>query len=258
MEEPATGDHERRLAEEPHRGFVIRSGAMSRLGAVIVLLCSLGATARADDGTGTLAPAPADDGDDSEPRLITPTGHEEAVGPRKDHYHQFGAALQIPIGVRAIVPYDKQWCGDRGDNQNVNAEACIDRMPFTLGFVFAYGVTHKLEALLEMRFGLERDFGMSSNANSDGPHIFQWSPGVKLYFSEAGRTKLFSTAQIAFDHTGYQQEDVTDFFLRNENGLQLDLDPSYGLYFFFGEEMAFRRWFDVDVEAGLGIQGRYP
>jgi hypothetical protein len=198
------------------------------------------------------------DEEGSEPRLITPTTPDEPEPEAsKDHYKQVGVALQIPAGVRLVAPYDGEYCGDRGGNENVNAEVCVGRAPQTLDFVLAYGVKPNFEVLLELRLGIERDFGMSPT--SEGPRLFHWSPGVKFYFSEARVSKLFSTAQLAFDHTGYDHSDVgTEIAVRNVNGFELDLHPSYGLYFFVGEQIAFRRWFEVQVEAGIGIQGRYP
>jgi hypothetical protein len=204
------------------------------------------------------------DTDGDEPKLIDATlapvpgdTVEPADSTIQDHEHQFGLALQIPVGVRVIAPYHKEWCGDRGENDSSNAEVCVDRQPATLDFELAFGIKRNVEAMLELRIGIERDFGEPATSGS-GPRIFQWSPGVKFYFSEAKTSKLFSTAQIAFDHTSYAKEAGTDFFLRNVNGLQLDLDQSYGVYFFVGEELAFRRWLSVAVEAGVGFQGRYP
>jgi hypothetical protein len=206
---------------------------MSRLGAVAIAFLALGSVdARADD-----AKAPQ-------------------VDEIEEHYHQFGLAIQIPVGVRAVAPYDGEWCGDRGENESAYAEICVGRQPATFDFELAYGVKKSLELMLELRVGLERDFGVSPN--DSGPRLFHWSPGVKFYFSQAKVSKLFSTAQIAFDHTGYAGQPGTDFFLRNVNGFQLDLDQSYGVYFFIGEEFAFRRWLSLAVEAGLGFQGRYP
>ena len=203
---------------------------MSRPGAAVIALVLLGGVAHADDGV--VPPKP------------------------NDHLHQFALGLQVPIGVRAIITYNNEWCGVRGDNGSANATACIGRTPFTLDFEPAFGVKANLELMMEVRVGLERDFG-GTTGNYSGPRLFQWAPGVRFYFSEAGRSKLFSTAQLAFDFTGYDGKPA-DFFLRNVNGFQLDLDPSYGLYFFVGEEAAFRRWFDFEVEGGIGIQGRYP
>jgi hypothetical protein len=224
---------------------------MSRPGAVAIVAAIAAA--------GNLAYAQDDDG---EPKLIDPSSSGDPVEPakeNKDHFHQFGLALQIPVGVRMVAPYDsgETWCGDSGENENQNAEVCIGRQPATLDFALAFGVKPNLEVILELRLGLERDFGASRTMN-DGPRLFHWSPGVKFYFSEAKISKLFSTAQIAFDHTSYDDAPGTDIFLRNINGLQFDLDPSYGLYFFVGEEMAFRRWLSLAVEFGVGFQGRYP
>jgi hypothetical protein len=183
---------------------------------------------------------------------------EDPSGPL-DHHRQFAVGLQVPVGVRAIAPYDGEWCGVRGSNENENAEVCVGRTPASLDFELAYGIRPRLELLLELRVGLERDFGPSRDRDGEGPRLFRWSPGVKFYFSEARVSRLFSTVQIAFDHSGYRHSDVgTDVFFRNVNGLQFDLHPSYGLYLFVGEELAFRRWLWFGVEAGIGIQGRYP
>ena len=72
-------------------------------------------------------------------------------------------------------------------------------------------------------------FGNGSNnadiyttGNYSGPRTFQWAPGVRFYFAETGRTKLFSTAQLAFDFTGYSAVDSkADFFLRKAIGWAL-------------------------------------
>jgi hypothetical protein len=235
---------------------------MSRPGAaalVPVLLC-LASPAGADEDP----PDPEDGpGETEEPRLITEADRPPAPGEPdadtpKDHHKQFGVGLQIPIGFRAIAPYDGEYCGARGENESENAEVCVGRNPASLDFELAYGIRPNLEILLEIRLGIERDFGETIAMDDDGPRLFHWSPGVKFYFSEARISKLFSTAQIAFDHTGYGGQPGTDFFLRNVNGLQFDLHPSYGLYLFVAEELAFRRWFWVGIEAGIGIQGRYP
>jgi hypothetical protein len=175
----------------------------------------------------------------------------------KDHYHQFGLALQIPVGVRVVVPYDKEFCGDKGENETTNAEVCVDRQPQTFDFEASFGIKPNFEVMLEMRLGLERDFDPQAS-NASGHRLFQWGPGVKFYFSQAKVSKLFSTAQVVFDNTSYAGEAGTDFFIRNVNGFQLDLDQQYGVYFYVGEELAFRRWLSGAIEAGIGIQGRYP
>jgi hypothetical protein len=214
---------------------------MSHRGALALLIVTsvagVAGVAHADDADGELAPAP------------------------KDHLHQIGVALQIPIGYRVIKPYeDNDYCGERGTDEP-NAPICVGRAPQSFDLELAYGIKRNLELMLELRIGIERDFPATFN-DSDGPRLFHLAPGVKVYFSDSGTAKLFSTAQLAFDFTGY--EDAAgdgrgvDFVLRNVNGLQLDLHPSYGLYLFIGEELAFKRWLMFGIEAGIGIQGRYP
>jgi hypothetical protein len=143
---------------------------MSPRGAVAALsILLLSPAAFAQDET--------EDEQGSEPRLITPTTPDEPEPePSKDHYKQFGVALQIPAGVRLVAPYDGEYCGDRGGNENANAEVCVGRAPQTLDFVLAYGVKPNFEVMLELRVGVERDFGMSPTSagtdaavESDGP-----------------------------------------------------------------------------------------
>ena len=208
---------------------------MRHLGALALLLV-LSGTARADDG--------------------------EIAPPKKDHHQQFAVGLQIPIGYRAIKTWkEEDFCGTRGTDGAQNAPGCIERRPFGLDFELAYGVKKNLEVMMEIRIGLERDFAATA-ADSDGPRLFHVAPGAKFYFSDAGVSKLFSTVQLAFDFTGYDDaagdSRGVEFLARNVNGLQLDLNPSYGLYAFIGEEIGFRRWLLFGVEAGIGIQGRYP
>ena len=49
-----------------------------------------------------------------------------------------------------------------------------------------------------------------------------------------------------------------DVRFRNANGLQVDFHDAFGCYAYFGEQLAFRRWIEVGLEAGVGLQGRYP
>jgi len=246
---------------------------MLHRGAVVIVFALLGAGAVAhagdddDLGDDDAVEAPGDDDEDdgSEPKLIVvdapSSGGDDDVR-FKDHWHQFGVSLQIPFGLRVIKPYDTgEYCGESGENEMQNAEVCVGRTPQSFDFAFAYGLKKNLEVLLELRLGIERDFGTRIGAGG-GPRLFHWSPGVKFYFSDSGTAKLFSTAQLAFDHTGYDDSSGDarglDVALRNVNGLQLDLHQSYGVYFFVGAELAFRRWLMLAVEAGIGIQGRYP
>ncbi|HTJ47275.1 MAG TPA: hypothetical protein VL463_34475 [Kofleriaceae bacterium] len=199
--------------------------------------------------------AQGDDGDN--PGLITPTKKPPSEAVHQGHDGQFGLGLQLAVGMRAINPYDNEYCGAVGDNGNANQAYCLARVPMTLDFELTYGVKPAIEAMLEVRIGVERDFGASS-ADMTGPRVHQFAPGARFYFSESGRSKFFSTAQIVLDTSGYSGVDGTDFMLRNVNGFMFDIQKSYGVYVFFGEEVGFKRWLSATLEGGIGIQGRYP
>jgi hypothetical protein len=218
-------------------------------GALIATLVILSASARADDG--------------DNPGLITPVSKAKAGEAREGHLHQFGLGLQLAVGMRAINPYSSgTYCGTVGDNGAQNQAYCLARTPMTLDFELTYGVKSSIEALLELRIGVERDFGTTSTSGNDGPHVHQWSPGARFFFSESGRSKFFSTAQVVFDTSNYQDTSGTDrgfdFGFRNVNGFWFDPSKSYGLYIFFGEEIGFKRWLSATLEGGLGVQGRLP
>jgi hypothetical protein len=65
-----------------------------------------------------------------------------------------------------------------------------------------------------------------------------------------------------FDFAGY--EDTAgkslgmDFGVRNVTGLWIDFTRSYGIHVFVGETATFARWLRFELEAGIGISGRYP
>jgi hypothetical protein len=210
--------------------------------------------------TSATAFAQSDDGDN--PGLITPTPKPKAAAEREGHLHQFGLGLQIAVGMRAINPYsDGVFCGSVGDNGNQNQAYCLARTPMTFDFELTYGVKPALEALMELRIGVERDFGTTSSSGG-GPHVHQWAPGARFFFAETGRAKFFSTAQMVFDTSGYQDASGDDrgfdFGFRNVNGFWFDPTKAYGVYVFFGEEVGFKRWLSAALEGGVGVQGRLP
>jgi hypothetical protein len=136
---------------------------------------------------------------------------------------------------------------------------CTGRAPLAIDFEAGYGVARAIDVFLELRIGLEPDFG--TPGSDDGPHPLHVSPGARFFFSEAGRSKLFTTAQLVLDFAGY--DDATgdglgaDFGVRNLSGLWFDLERAYGVYVFVGETATFARWLQFELEAGIGIQGRY-
>jgi hypothetical protein len=177
------------------------------------------------------------------------------------HKGQFEASLRLALGGRAIVPYDNTiYCGTTDPQAEFGfAAVCTGRAPFSFDLELGYGVAHKIDLLLELRIGLESDFGAAPGAG--GPRMFHLSPGARFFFSEGGRSKLFTTAQLVLDFAGYEDAGGTgrgaDFGIRNLSGLWFDLRREYGFYVFVGETASFARWMRFELEGGIGIQGRY-
>ena len=200
---------------------------------------------------------------DATPRLITPrtpTGPTEAPPPR-DHRHQVGLALAFPIGMRIISTYDGEYCGSTSaESSNGYSPVCGGRAPISLDLTLSYGVWSRFETILEFRLGLEPDVGPTPSA--DGPRVHHVAPGVRAFYSDALSSKVFSTAQAVFDFTGYRDGSGASLGLdvgaRNLNGLMFDLDERIGVMLFVGETVSFTRWIRLELEAGVGIQGRLP
>ncbi|MBX3155446.1 MAG: hypothetical protein KF773_05575 [Deltaproteobacteria bacterium] len=203
----------------------------------------------------------------AEPRLITPEAPTPPPRPHAaaevyTHKGQLGISARLSTGLRAIATYDDSvYCGDTDTTTaSMNAPVCTGRTPFNLDFELAYGAAQKVEPFVEVRLGIEGDFGASAGRQG-GPHAFHISPGARFYFSDAGKSKLFTTAQVVLDFTGYQDpagvSRGADFGVRNMNGLWVDLDRAYGFYVYVGETMKFSRWLQFELEGGVGIQARY-
>jgi hypothetical protein len=168
------------------------------------------------------------------------------------HKGQFGVSARLGVGVRAIATYEKTvFCGS-----DVDDRVCTGRTPMSLDLEAAYGVAPSIEATLELRIGLESDFGNAPGV--DGPRNLQLAPGARFFFSEAKHTKLFVQPSLVFDFADYKQRPGNDFGLRGIEGFWIDLHRSYGLYFYIAETIEFSRWLSGGFEAGIGFQGRYP
>ena len=223
------------------------------------LMLAVGATLLAGP---VLADPPVADGDKAK-LIAPPASPEPAVAPtRIEHTGQFGISLRLAAGLRAIAPYDKSvYCGKTDSSASTGyAPVCVGRSPFALDLEASYGLRARLDAFLEIRLGIETDFG-SAPAAMDGPHIVHISPGIRVFFSEAKRSKLFSTAQLVLDFSGYKEPGglarSSDFGVRNLNGVWFELDKSYAVYGYVGETLTFVRWLGFELEGGLGFQARY-
>ncbi len=180
---------------------------------------------------------------------------KSATPERVSHFGKFAFNLQGGIGYRGLFTYDAEYCGQTKDG--ANEANCLSRSPFAVDLAAGYGVHDKIELFLELRLGLERDFGFS-DADSDGPRPLALSPGIRGYIAEIGETRFFSTVQLLMDFTDYAHSDGSDLGVRNINGFQFDVHNNVGLYLFFGEVVSWKRWLQFGVEAGLGVQARVP
>lgn len=174
------------------------------------------------------------------------------VEPMTTHKGQFGLSTRLGVGVRAIATYDRTvFCG-----ADVDDRVCTGRSPMALDLEASYGVMDAVELTLELRIGLERDFG--ATPGGDGPRASHLAPGARFFFSEAKRTKLFVQPSIVFDFANYAQRDGNDFGVRGIEGFWIDLHRSYGAYVYVAETIELSRWLSGGFEAGVGFQGRYP
>jgi len=182
--------------------------------------------------------------------------------PREGHLGQAMLSLRTAVGLRALVPYDgADYCGQSDpQTSSGNAAVCTGRAPMSLDLEAAYGVDRKVDLLLEVRLGLESDFG--ATAGSDGPRMFHFAPGARFFFSDSPTMKLFTTGQLVIDFAGY--DDVAgegrgaDFGVRNMNGLWFDIKDNYSAYVYVGETLTLARWLRFELEGGVGVAYRYP
>ena len=178
------------------------------------------------------------------------------------HKGQLQGSVRLGVGLRAITTYDNDvYCGDT-DAQGAFgfAPICTGRAPFSLDFEFGFGVARRVDAILEARIGLEGDFGAAPTGGG-GPRMLHLSPGARFFFSEGSRSKLFTTAQVVLDLSGYRDatgaKRGTDLGIRNLSGLWFDLSRLYGVYLYVGETASFARWLRFELEGGIGVSARH-
>jgi hypothetical protein len=196
---------------------------------------------------GVAAPASADD---------------DGAPPTTFHKGQIGLSARFGLGVRGLATYNSDYCGELDPTaKNGNAPVCSGRSPLAFELEAAYGVAQHVELLVEMRVGIEKDFGSVAGAN-DGPRPMFVAPGARFFFSEAQHLKLFIQPEVVIDFAHYKDasgmDRGNDFGVRGLEGIWLDFHRAYGIYAFVGETAEFARWLSGEMEFGAGIQGRYP
>lgn len=175
--------------------------------------------------------------------------------PATYHKGQFGISARMGLGVRGIATYDDtDYCGKLDEQDGGFASVCTGRLPVALDLEASFGVARSIELALELRVGIESDFGVDPNAG--GPRPLHVAFGSRFSFSEAKRTKLFVQPMVVADLSDRSQGN--DFGVRGLEGFWVDLHRAYGIYVYVGETLEFSRWLSFAFEGGVGFQGRYP
>jgi hypothetical protein len=227
----------------------MRGSAVGVVSCAAACAASWTGVARAD-----MAPAPPPVTSAAAP-AVAPAPPAPAASDELSHAGQVGITARLGTGVRFLSTYQQTTtCNDTGDR------ACFARVPTVLELEVAYGLDRRIDVLGEIGIGLEQDF--SSVSSIAGPHEVRLSPGLRFYFGQSKHTKLFATVQVVFDFSDYKSDTGgslgNDFGFRNVNAFLYDINKSVGVYVFGGETFEFARWFDVELEAGVGVQLRYP
>jgi hypothetical protein len=168
------------------------------------------------------------------------------------HHLQAGLAVMPGTGYRGIFPYQENIdCGQTTSTMMLK-RVCTQRLPFFLDVQPSFGFGRHWDALVDLRFGLERDF--------TGSRELAFAPGVRYWIDPDEHAKFFATIQIAYDVTNQHIKGITndDWALRNSNGFQWDFLRNLGAYVQFGETIGFVRWLRFEIDAGLGVQARFP
>jgi hypothetical protein len=179
----------------------------------------------------------------------------ETTAPRAlDHRHQTGLALMPGLGYRVIVPYaDHKDCGDSSGDRG--KRVCTSAVPLFLDLQLSFGVSRRIDLVVDLRFGLGKD----PATYALGSHQFALAPGFRVWLDQDVALKFYTTVQALYDSTDYGGFVAkSDFGIRNSNGLMYDVIRNFGCYLQFGESFGFRRWFRIELDAGLGVQVRFP
>jgi hypothetical protein len=171
----------------------------------------------------------------------------EAGPPDSTHYHQFGLGVTAGSGYIIRFKYGSaDSCGEPGKN------SCYYRLPTWLDLKAFFGVAQSVDLVVEQRFGLETDF--------TDTHNFLLMPGIRVYPDAHKPFKFFVQIQLAIDFTDWKGHapSSVDFGLHEVNGFQWDFLRYMGAYFQISETFEFIRSLTFQIEAGLGVEGRFP
>jgi hypothetical protein len=164
------------------------------------------------------------------------------------HSQQFGIAVLPGTGYRGIFPYQEMVdCGQPAKR------VCTGRLPTFLDVQPSFGFANHWDVLVDLRFGLGKDFTQS--------HEFAVAPGVRYWVDPEENAKFFATVQAAYDTTAQHEPPTVhnnDLALHNSNGFMFEVMRNFGAYIQFGETIGFVRWLRFEIDGGVGVQARLP
>jgi hypothetical protein len=168
-----------------------------------------------------------------------------------NHFGQGGISIMPGTGYRVLVPYREGiHCGD--SSGNINRRVCTHILPFFLDLQLSYGLHPRLDLIIDLRFAVQKD-----PATVDS-HQFALAPGVRYWLDQGVALKFYATGQVIYDYTDYIEVSKGDFALRNADGIMYDAIRNVGFFFQVGWTMGFARWYRLELDAGLGVQVRFP
>jgi hypothetical protein len=164
------------------------------------------------------------------------------------HAGQLGLSVMPGVGYALIIPYEEDI--DCGDADGASKRVCANRTPVFVDLQAAFGVSTRLDLVVDVRLGLEKGAMVGRQ--------FALMPGLRIWLDQDVNVKFYTTIQGVFDNTDQETVSDNDFGFRNANGLMYDVIRNVGFFFQFGETFGFKRWFRVELDVGLGVQVRFP
>jgi hypothetical protein len=172
----------------------------------------------------------------------------------RDHKHQGFVNILSGTGWYLTAPYDKndpdKMCG-WDDIKNESEPVCTGRSGWHMDFLAGFGVKAGLELLLMYRQGLE-------GPSEGNPQQRRFGAGIKAYKPADGLFKLGFGIVPLFDFSNRKSGDAKDFVIHIPILAQFDIVRWFGAYAQVAPNLSFISEFRLDINFGIGVQGRFP
>lgn len=207
------------------------------------------------------APADAPPESDAPPAARTPDVMTPKVIPKSfSHRYQVSLDAAIGLGGSFLITYkDSTWCGTRDGGENETF--CMGMTPAHVDLGVGFGIVHQLEIMAEFRLGLTRD--------TVGNRPFMFMPGLRIWIDAHKQFKVAMALLLVLDFTKQEGSQQSSYGLpeKGENldvggrlyvQLQYDFLRFVGLFGRLGVTTTVLRWVQINLEAQIGVQARFP